>query len=430
MTRASTASVGIGTRLQSRDGTGRFASVHAETVLLAAVPDVARNVARRLDKKPEEITQAEWNTGRHAVRTIYGDLPRAHQVCLRLANRDGAWPWRDLLALTLDPSRDAKKTYEERLSEPDRKVSPGRVAYALLFVARYLGRPTLLPREYEETRAQLLAGDQGVFLKDVLPSRGQIETACGGWDEALQVAGLAPRPTVAAAGASDDKLKEVPIREAIVAFCADNGRLPSRDEVDSYLHVRGCALPDDAEKDWWAELAAAATAVDYLHETGALAKAETGGADKRIRYTHVDVVRAVRQFINEGCPQTDKQWRAFQRGRDGIPSLNVVKNHGGLRNLVREAAHPDWLQRAKQWDASSPSKPSRPQGRPKSHKRDLIIDAIKKHGELGVAGLADELRLPRDQVRHYLRELKSAGLITATNPAVNARNQTYRLRSA
>ena len=51
-----------------RNGAGRFASTHAATVLLDAVPDVARNVARKLGKAPEAVTQREWNTGRRAVR--------------------------------------------------------------------------------------------------------------------------------------------------------------------------------------------------------------------------------------------------------------------------------------------------------------------------------------------------------------------------
>jgi hypothetical protein len=81
--------------------------------------------------------------------------------------------------------------------------------------------------------------------------------------------------------------------------------------------------------------------------------------------------------VTGGYQQTDKQWRGFQRGRNGIPSLNVIKKHGGLRTLVREAAHPDWLERAQQWDANGHSTPPRPQGRPKSDKRDQVVATIR-----------------------------------------------------
>jgi predicted transcriptional regulator len=51
-------------------------------------------------------------------------------------------------------------------------------------------------------------------------------------------------------------------------------------------------------------------------------------------------------------------------------------------------------------------------------------------GEIGTAALQAVVKLPREQIRYYLRALRKEGRIEPTHSLSNAKTQTYRLISA
>ena len=79
-------------------------------------------------------------------------------------------------------------------------------------------------------------------------------------------------------------------------------------------------------------------------------------------YSRVEVLERVQEFtvaLPARTVASDKHWREFQRGRAGVPSLNVLKRHGGLGELLREVSRPSWRDRAKQWDRQAIPPPGR-----------------------------------------------------------------------
>jgi hypothetical protein len=67
------------------------------------------------------------------------------------------------------------------------------------------------------------------------------------------------------------------------------------------------------------------------------------------RYTRVRVLEAVHDFklmLSAGETPTDRRYRAFSHHRPGVPSLRVIKTHGGLATLLADLAHPEWRARA------------------------------------------------------------------------------------
>jgi hypothetical protein len=433
------ATVGV----ETRNAAGQFATSRDRFVLLRAVPEVARLAARRSgvpNRDPSSVSEREWNAARSLVEPAYGPLPQANEVCRQLADYYGrSWPWRDLLAVCLDDARDAKKTYEERLSEPDREIINEHVSFALNWIARHLNKPTLLPRDYEEARGQLLSENnaRAFAAKLRLPSRGQIETASGGsWDRALEIASLSPRKPDEGEDTSASahrELGEVPTTQALVGFYDAHHRFPDDElELSNYIAARGHRTRSDQNTSWTEQLKSATAAIHALDLTAANSPHDRGAATtgaKQGRYSHVQVVAAVREFVlASDKAATNKRWREFCRGRDGVPSLNVIVAHGGLKLLLVEASHSDWKERAGLWDAAPPvSRPTRPKGRPTSGKRCTIVEAIRAAGEIGVRDLNERTGLPLDQIRYYLRKLKEERAIEPTK-AMNAKNQTYRIQ--
>jgi DNA-binding transcriptional ArsR family regulator len=122
---------------------------------------------------------------------------------------------------------------------------------------------------------------------------------------------------------------------------------------------------------------------------------------------------------------TDKQWRQFGRGRHGVPSLKVIKRHGGLGELLRQACLPNWREQAEEWDRNAIPAPVR--GRPRSNKAERLGVVIRERGEASARDLAEALDYDLGNVRYHLRQLKEAGRIETVHPHAQARNQRYRL---
>lgn len=428
---------------RSRDNTGRFARARNPLVYYEIVREGAVIAARRdFDplKEPTAVTQAAWNSARRALIATYGLVPQAHEICRQLPpDRDGKrFRWGELLELVFDESRDVKKTHEERLSEPDDPIGHEDVYWGLNRIAQFLGKTTLRPHEYEEARDRLLAaagaGTRASHaLRLRLPTRGQIESACDrSWDSALRTACLLPR-------GSGEQLpkRKLPITDAICLFAQGHGHLPSEAELLDASTRQDVLLERDNRS--WAECVTEAAA--SLPARGLRDVAPYGlmiqndplpnkqPSYRQGEYTRVEVIEAVRQFVISlppNTPATDKRWRAFQRGREGIPSLNVIVRHGRLQSLLREAGRPDWRKRAEAWRPSRQQTPSH-RGRPKSQRRDQLRSAVASMGEASASALALELGWRMDTVRYYLRVLRSDGVIAATQQHPHAKNQTYRV---
>src|SRR5438270_498273 len=97
----------------ARLGNGRFARQRDPITLYEIVRVVAAEAARRHPdplKDPRTITQKPWNSARRAYSSVYGHIPRAHEVTRQLSDRDGQpFPWRQLLELVFDDTRDITK---------------------------------------------------------------------------------------------------------------------------------------------------------------------------------------------------------------------------------------------------------------------------------------------------------------------------------
>ena len=353
-------------------------------------------------------------------------------------DRDGkAWPWPDLLALVFDESRDSKKTWEERLSEPDREITDEHVYLALNFVADDLAKRTLLPREYEGKREQLLAaskrrGTSVEALKQRLPTRAQLETQAGTWDRALQIAELDPRPRRGK--------KAVGVGEAVLAFIERHGYLPAEAELVDEARWQGVSLKGTAGQPWMdvldeAKRGALVRVVPEPSPYGTRLSARKG-ADSRpseriptrgTKYTRVQVLERVRYFqaaLPPASSATNTRWVESRRGQDNVPSLHVIERHGGFQAHLREASLPDWRERAEECDAAAIPPPGR--GRPRSDKAERLLAVIAERGEVSARELEEALSWPINDVRYYVRQLKKAGRIVTTHPHAQAKNQRYR----
>jgi DNA-binding HxlR family transcriptional regulator len=249
---------------------------------------------------------------------------------------------------------------------------------ALVRVAHSLRRDTLLPHEYDEQREALLraATRSGRTERParLLPTRDQIERVTGGWNEALSSVGLRTRAPAK------------PLPRAVVV----------------------------APATW---------------------------SSHHGPYERVEVIAKVREFLlslPSGAQATHRRWRSFSRGEDGIPSLNVLQRHGGLRTLTAEAVRPDWHDRAVRWETNRPRAiPRRPARRPAPHataggveRRITAMLLLRKTGPAGARELAKTMEISRVRVWQMLVELEELGYLTRTESNPRSSKQRYLLTEA
>ena len=177
----------------ARRPSGSFVSEFDDLGLYTLVRLVAEFVAPH---EPAIVTQAAWDAGRKP--SGHPHAPSARAICARLADRGGKpFPWRDLLELVFDASRDIAATHAQRRGQADADhFTEQHLYYALRRVASELGTKSPGPDAYARKRQQLIAEDhrRGVdLLGELLPTVGQLERIAGSWDEALEIAGLDAR---------------------------------------------------------------------------------------------------------------------------------------------------------------------------------------------------------------------------------------------
>jgi hypothetical protein len=438
-----------------RAKSGRFLARRNPLALYEIVHEVAIVAARRDDqsrKDPRLVAQAAFNSARRALEPVYGSIPQAHEICRQLSDRSGLpFPWRELLDLVFDDSRDNKRVHEERLSEPDRPLSERHVVVALIRIAYHLGRETLLPHEYDEGRQTLLAAAssraQRELLARQLPTRGQIEQYCGrDWDRALAIAGLSPRPA-----AEPPRAAGLPLIEAIVLFYAGHGYLPTSAELEDNARESGHSLESRKGRVWRDYIDAAqdeiaergmptppAYGMKVASEGWPAVEVNFTDAPKRRqrRYDHIQVLEAVGRFVAALGSQspTHSRYRSFAR-QTSAPSLKVIVAHGGLDELVAEVGRSGWQDRAESWvDPRLPHEDERMAiareriaARALTPRAEAVAEVIKRRGETTAQVIADELGWKITKVRDCLSVLKAAGRIVATQEFAQSRKQTYRL---
>jgi hypothetical protein len=131
--------------------------------------------------------------------------PSARAICARLADREGKpFPWRALLELVFDSSRDIAQTHalRHRQAEADHSTEQ-HLYYALRRLASELGTPAPGPDAYARKRQQLIRNDRrrGVdLLEELLPTVGQVERIAGSWERGLPSLSSARAPATPPVG--------------------------------------------------------------------------------------------------------------------------------------------------------------------------------------------------------------------------------------
>jgi hypothetical protein len=325
----------------------RFRSRYDLRSLVDVVAAVARVAA---PEAPGQISQRAYDAARAAAG--YANAPTAKQIAARLG-----MSWKAVLALALDPTRSVDSVLGAREGEEDKPwLTSKDVCAALKIVARRLGKKTLKPVEYRLERKRMLDAARHSYrhLSELsLPTEGQIERTAGSWDEALVIAGLAPRPR-ATAGMG------VPIVAVLELFLETFGYLPGVAQLEGFARAQGIPLAKRRRPyaDYIAELAKERaewgkwTPEKPPHGmkpclttpapgVAALLSDATGGKRKK-RWTREECVEALAQLLAEWPNDkrlTEDAYQEVSRGRDDLPSLSSLQRgaRGGFRELVRRA---------------------------------------------------------------------------------------------
>jgi hypothetical protein len=327
-------------------GSPRFRSRYDLRGLVSVVALVAQAAE---PKAPGQVSQRAYDAARKA--TGYPDAPTAKQTAARLK-----LPWKEVLALALDPTRSVDSVLGAREGEEDKPwLTSKDVCAALRIVARRLGKKTLKPVEYRLERKKMLDAARHSYrhLSELsLPTEGQIERTAGSWDEALVIAGLGVRGR-ATAGTG------VPIVAAIELFLETFGYLPGVAQLEGFARAQGIPLAKRRQPyaDYIAELAkeraewgrwtpphSLSGAKPKLDEPvpglSALLARFPKAQKRKKRWTSEECVEALVRLLAEWPNDRRLNEDAYQeasRGRDDLPSLSSLQRQGGFGKLLAEA---------------------------------------------------------------------------------------------
>lgn len=320
---------------------GRIASRYDLRTLLDVVAAVALFVSA---EEPLRVRQSEYDAARSAAG--YPDAPTGKQTAQRFG-----LPWRDLLELALDKSRDLDKALGYRLAAvPDETLDEFGVRVALRTVALRLGVRTLAPNDYAGERDEMLATTSLRHrpVELALPTALQIRRAAGGWSAALEIAGLEPRqrmaPTIG-----------LPVVDALELALESNGCLPTRNELHSFAAANGFSIAKGRRP--YAEYITGlhASRADWGKWTPNRPPPPTQRPDwrapvelpknitlvqmKRRRWTREECIDVIARLLDEMGDQR-LTLAAYQRrvvGRRDLPGVGSIQRNGGFSQLLAEA---------------------------------------------------------------------------------------------
>jgi hypothetical protein len=222
---------------------GRFSRTFSDQELLAIVRDVAF-FGRPAD--PVSISQRDYDQARSGPGLA--NTPRAYRIAERLKT-----PWSRVVEIALAGENRELAIGTRRTKRLRDELGRDEVVHYLKRVAKHLGVEEMSIGQYEEGRAELIAGDSrryrhGAQQVRLIPSGQMIVSTAGSWAKALSWADLKTR--------REPLVKRYPLERALDDFIADFGFLPSRKNLERYLDARGLMTAELREKDfpaWRAE---------------------------------------------------------------------------------------------------------------------------------------------------------------------------------
>lgn len=234
--------------------TGRFTAELTDRELLDVVGEVARAVR---PAAPQSLSQPQFDAYVEERRDRYPSVPTARAIYMRLnSGSAGRVTWRSIVRAACGSVNSVRQTLVAATrSTPLVPVTERTVFFALTVVARRLHAPTLAPGEYDggRERMRLLDRRRGGALGGLLPTAAQLAQAAGGWDDALAMAGLEPRPATPKRPPAPEA---VSIVQALGLYFEHQGALGSWPELKRFAEQANFALTDFAGHSWEVYLAA------------------------------------------------------------------------------------------------------------------------------------------------------------------------------
>jgi len=248
----------------------------------------------------------------------------------------------------------------------------------------------------------------------------------------------------------------VGVIDAILFYYGKHGHLPTARQLDKFSAREQFAKATHKGRPWHEYVK---QAVEQIREMawpeppayGApapeswrpLQKHLLAESERNRRYTHQEVIEAVRCFMVQlsGANPTDRRWREFSRGQHGVPSLGVIKHHGGLKQLVGDASRADWQERSQVWldprairreSRVKPTAANQLAARVRSPRAKILLAAFGNfsRNEATAKELAELLGWTVPKVRGWLEVLRAAELVEQTEQWQKSKRQRYRLRQA
>lgn len=339
-------------RTAVRRSGGRFVPRYDERTLL----DVVAAVARAADPdEPGGITQRDYDAARSSAG--YADAPTAKQTAARFR-----MSWRELLAFALAPMISPEIALGRQLGERNEDwLDEAAVRAALKTVALRLGKKTLRPADYLAEREAMLAEARLAFRhqrEPLLPSEGQIERIAGGWDKALAIAGLKPRPPQTSGPTG------VPIVVALELALEAHGCLLTRRELAAFAKANSFSLArrigpwadyvsqlraERADFGRWTPIAPPPLAVrpDYTKPVK-LPASFAPVRRRRYRWTKKECVGSLAGLLAETGSErlTQRLYQQRRRSNPDLPPLTALQRQGGFGALMAQARKRSGIPRA------------------------------------------------------------------------------------
>ena len=311
-------------------------------LLLRAVREVADRAGV---EEPERITQRAWDAARDS-HELWRGAPAARRIAERLGL---SWPQVRVVAYT--NAAMPESVYAHKTREHDRGwLTPDYVVFALRLVARHLEVETMWPHEYTVEREALLAADHkrwkhGRQLR--LPSVDQVRKLTDTWEQALELAGLAPLPEVARFTA--------PTVSELLDRCYDaHGTQPSCHELRRFARANRIPFPqlpgkwNDLVAEWKASRRERGLPVpdrppplrerpDYGADVGAGRPGERRRADRSDRDECVAWVAKYLRSVEPGKRPGVIDYRQWRRQNPDAPAFESLLQHGGWRAVRQDA---------------------------------------------------------------------------------------------
>ncbi|HWY19503.1 MAG TPA: hypothetical protein VNY27_12435 [Solirubrobacteraceae bacterium] len=283
------------------------------------------------------------------------DLSAAGNIAKALKLR-----WHEVIMVAHEPAGEQNHRLSQKQTAPYQDwLTEEYIGSLLKLVAHRRGVTTLAPDHYREERAAILAADAARWLHGgqlLVPSDDQIIAACGGaaaggWDRALALAGLQPRP---AHGAKRGKYAP-PTTDLLDRCYEAHGTQPRQDELETFARANDIPCSRDRSKkwsetitDWKAKRRATGLPVpdglppmdqrpDYTRNVGAAMPGET----RQHKWDNVeDCIACVQRYLEQlpsGQRSGQRNYNVWAAGQDDAPENSAFKQHGGWEAVRRKA---------------------------------------------------------------------------------------------